>query len=119
MTATQTDTVYCRLNIALPTKEKVSKYLSGLMEGCNIEECSIEDYPKFPGTFMASFSFILSSASNEEAVYLILKLCNKLARSNWNVNGPFEVPNFSFGCCLNNENEDKPLKWAYIAIGNA
>lgn len=95
----------------------IARYASEI--GFELHDIKIDKYWKIEGQLQAGFFTEIDSGSNEEKVYTILKLANKLWSSGyqrWSINGPHEGERLVFECILNNEMDDQPIKWAHIEL---
>ena len=113
------------INYQVEQKQKFERFLKQFEReiGYNLINLNIEKYWKKENQFQAIFYVETVNQSVEKMICKVLRLANKLwssANLNWRFNGPHENNGFIyFECILNNENDDKPLRWAHIELDHS
>lgn len=111
------------INYEVKQKNKIERFVNRFESSVNyqLNEITIERYRKINTQFQAKFYIESHNNSVEKTIYEVLILANNLWPSgyfNWTFNGPYETNGLIFECILNNENDDQPLKWAHIELGD-
>ena len=109
-----------RVNVRGRSKKRVFQHIERRFPGVDFAELDANEYPKFPGTFMAQFRETRSAESHAVLVYGVMKTARTVASSLWSFVGPIEISGtLEFSCVLNNEDADDVVRWASIeAISN-
>ena len=77
-----------RIQIDLPTKDQATRHLIKWFRQLEMVDRRVEEYWKFPGTFMGSFTSSFCEESHAELIYAVLQLAQSLVTGDWYVNGP-------------------------------
>lgn len=113
------------VNYEVKQKRKFSDFLTLFASKIEREliNLKIETYWKIEEQFQAQFLIKSEFKENDERVYELLLLANKLsdntASGTWSFIGPFQDDqHLHFECIFSNSNSSQPLKWAHLQLNN-